>query len=48
MPVLDESPVRSLAYGPGACGSLSGHFYFVNSDYKKWLSYAESGSENRF
>ncbi len=41
-----KGPSECLAYGPGAGGSLNGHFYFVNSDYKKWLSYAESGEKS--
>jgi oxygen-independent coproporphyrinogen-3 oxidase len=37
---LMKGPSECLAYGPGAGGCLNGHYYFVESDYHKWLSSA--------
>ena len=31
-----KSPAHCLAFGPGAGGSLSGHFFFLEADYAKW------------
>ncbi len=31
-----KSPSDCLAFGPGAGGNISGHFFFLESDYNKW------------
>lgn len=33
---LMKSPSHCLAFGPGAGGSLAGHFFFLETDYSTW------------
>lgn len=42
---LMKGPSECLAFGPGAGGCLDGHYYFVNNDYKTWLSSIEAGDK---
>jgi len=38
-----KSPSHCLAFGPGAGGCLSGHFFFVEADYEKWRTAVDRG-----
>jgi len=42
---LMKGPSECLAFGPGAGGCLGGHYYFVNNDYKTWLSSIDAGEK---
>ena len=36
---------NGLAFGPGAGGSLAGHFYIVQNDYNKWKEAVSAGKK---
>ena len=40
-----KAGAHGLAFGPGAGGSLHGHFYFTNPNYEAWLQSVANGEK---